>query len=164
VKARYAVWGLAFFVAGAVSACNVITTIAASGADFGGATATAHCDRRFVADGGQRSAFCQEIVNTAAASQFADDCTNKFKATPGTGLCPRAQIIAGCELDTINQDGSHVWDWYYDVSAIVADAGEFSGLDGGPTFADPVPQDLSAVALVCADPTRYAGGAELVLP
>ena len=93
-----------------VIACNAITSVVVSGASFGGATADAYCDRRYVTLGGQRSAFCQEIVNTLAASQFADDCMNKFKATPGTGLCPRAQIIAGCELDTINQDGSHVWD------------------------------------------------------
>jgi hypothetical protein len=164
VKGSYVAGIVALLVAAAASACNVIASIAVSGADFGGATATAHCDRRFVADGGQRSAFCQELVDTVAASQFADDCTKKFAATPGTGLCPRAEIIAGCELDTTNEDGSHVWDWYYDVSAIVADAGELAGLDGGPTFADPVPEDVAAVSLVCADPTRDAGGAKLVFP
>ena len=152
----------AFF--GVFTGCSAIASIANEGASFGGATADVHCDRRFTTDGGQRSAFCQELVATVAASQFSDDCHNKFRASAGPGLCPRDQIIAGCELDDQHKDGSHAWDWYYDVSSLIADAGLDAGVDGGPTFADPVAIDVSGVANVCADPTRYNDGAELVSP
>lgn len=134
------------------------------GADFGGATADAHCDRRTVAPGGQASAFCQEVVATVAAAQFSDDCRTKHAATPGPGLCPRATIIAGCKLDEKHGDGSIAWDWYYDVSSEVADAGAEAGPDGGPTFASPVAQTVTDVARICADRDRYQDGAELVTP
>jgi hypothetical protein len=152
----------AFF--GVFMGCSAIASIANEGASFGGATADVHCDRRFTTDGGQRSAFCQELVATVAASQFSDDCRNKFQASAGPGLCPRDQIIAGCELDDQHKDGSHAWDWYYDVSSFIADAGPNAGVDGGPTFADPVATNVSDVAKICADPTRYNDGAELVSP
>ncbi len=162
---RRRVAGIALLLlAGGATACAAITSIAVSGADFGGATADAHCDRRFVTGDRSRSAFCQEVVDTVAASQFADDCTTNFGATPGTGLCARAQILAGCKLDATNKDGSQVWDWYYDVTPLIADAGDLAGPDGGPTFAPPVPHSIVDVAVLCADPTRYAGGAALVLP
>jgi len=154
---------LALLAAGG-TACDAITSVIVTGADFGGATADAHCDRRYVAEGGQASAFCQEVVGTVAASQFSDDCRNKFQATPGAGLCPRERIIAGCALDKKTDDGSKVWDWYYDVSDVLADAGPDAGPDGGPTFAAPVPTDVSAVGAVCADRTRYEDGAELAFP
>jgi hypothetical protein len=154
---------LALFVAFATS-CDAVASIAVKGADFGGATADAHCDRRFVADGGQASAFCQEVTDTVAASQFSDDCRMKFHATPGPGLCPRAAIIAGCKLDEKHGDGSLVWDWYYDVSGMVAEAGAQAGPDGGPTFAEPVAQSEADVVRICADRTRYGDGAELALP
>jgi len=144
--------------------CSAIESIANEGASFGGATADVHCDRRFTTDGGQRSAFCQEVTTTVAASQFSDDCRNKFQASPGPGLCPRDQIIAGCSLDETHKDGSHAWDWYYDVSALIADAGPNAGVDGGPTFADPVATDVADVAKLCADRTRYNDGAELATP
>ncbi len=79
-------------------------------------------------------------------------------------LCPRDGIIAGCKLDEKHGDGSLVWDWYYDISATVAEAGAEAGPDGGPTFADPVARSVSDVARICADRTRYGAGAELAFP
>ena len=145
-------------------ACSAITSVAVTGADFGGATADAHCDRRFVTDGGQASAFCQEAIATLAASQFADDCRGKHQATAGTGLCPRARVIAGCKLDKKTDDHSTVNDWYYDVSDLIAEAGASRGVEGGATFDPPVPTDVSAVARACADRSRYEEGAELIPP
>ena len=167
VRHRHAARVLALLVlltASASAACNAITSVIVTGADYGGASADAHCDRRDVADGGQASAFCQEVVATIAASQFSDDCRHKFQATTGAGLCPRARIIAGCKLDKKSDDGSEVWDWYYDVSDLLAEAGTDAGPDGGPTFAAPVPRDVTAVAALCADRTRYEEGAELAFP
>lgn len=144
-------------VLAAVVSCDAITSVAVDGADFGGATANAHCDRRFVTDGGRPAAFCQEIVNTLAASQFGDDCRATHEATAGPGLCPREQIIAGCKLDKKNDDGSLVFDWYYDVSD--------GGAEGGPaTFEPPVPTSPTDVARTCADRVRYQEGAELAVP
>jgi hypothetical protein len=148
-----------FAAAAWTSGCDAFTSVLVSGASFGGATADVHCDRREVADGGQPSAFCQEVVGTLGASQFADDCSHKLLATPGPGLCPRARVLAGCRLDAKTQDGSLVWDWYYDVSNVPATLP-----DGGPTFAPPVPFDPDAVGLVCADRDRYPDGAELTYP
>jgi hypothetical protein len=149
---------------GSASGCSVVTDVAAQGADFGGATADAHCDRRDVTDGGEASAFCQEVVATVAASQFSDDCRMKHQATPGPGLCPRAKIIAGCKLLEKHGDGSIAWDWYYDVSGDIAEAGAEAGPGGGPTFASPVARTVDDVRAICADRTRYNDGAELVLP
>jgi hypothetical protein len=145
-------------------ACDAVTSVAVQGADFGGATADAHCDRRLPLDGGQPSSFCQDVQNTLAASQFSDDCRLHLLATPGTGLCPREGIIAGCKLDKKNDDGSIVHDWYYDVSGLLGAGGADAGADGGSPFADPVPRNVSEVAQVCADRTRYEDGAELAYP
>jgi hypothetical protein len=150
-------------LAAAAVACDAVVSIAAKGGDFAGATADVHCDRRYTADGGQPSSFCQEVVNTLAASQFADDCRLHLEATPGEGLCPRSNIIAGCKLRQAENDGSEVWDWYYDVSSFVAEIGPDDGPDGGPTFVNP-PQTIADVARLCADPTRYENGADLVTP
>lgn len=152
VRRVWSVGSLAFVIAG--SACDAVTSVVVDGADFGGATADAHCDRREVQDGGRPSSFCQEIVGTLAASQFADDCRATHQAAAGTGLCPRVGIIAGCKLETKNQDGSEVWDWYYEVS----------GVDAGAAFSPPIPGSAAAVAQTCADRARYADGAELVYP
>jgi hypothetical protein len=151
-------------LAAAVAACDVITDIAVQGADFGGATADAHCDRRYALDGGQPQSFCQEIQGTVAASQFSDDCRGHLQSTPGTGLCPREHLIAGCKLDKKTGDNSIVRDWYYDISSIIAEAGADAGPDGGPTFLQPTPRTLADVAKACADPTRYEEGAELIQP
>jgi hypothetical protein len=146
------------------AACSVVDAVAVEGADFGGATADAHCDRRLALDGGQPSSFCQEVQATVAASQFSDDCRLHLLATPGPGLCPRAGIIAGCKLDKKNDDGSIVHDWYYAVSDVADDGGADAGPDAEAPFASPVPQTVAQVAQVCADRSRYADGAELAFP
>jgi len=149
----------------AVSAagCATLGSIAVEAGDFAGAKADAHCDRRYVTDGGQPAAFCQEVVATVAAAEFADDCRAKHQAAAAPGLCPRERIIAGCKLEKKNDDESLVWDWYYDVSDIVAEAGPFGGPDGGPTF-ESRPRSAKEVAVTCADVTRYEEGAELAQP
>jgi hypothetical protein len=144
-----------------VAACDALTSVAVQGADFGGATADVHCDRRLTLDGGQPSAFCQDVQSTVAASQFSDDCRLHLGATPGPGLCPRAGIIAGCLLEKKNGDDSIVHDWYYDV---LGDGGDEAGPDGEAPFASPVPQSVPEVAQVCADGSRYPDGAELAFP
>ena len=154
--------GIAAFV-GVAAGCDTLGSIASEGVDFAGAKADAHCDRRYVTDGGQPAAFCQEVVSTVAAAQFADDCRTKHEATAGPGLCPREKIIAGCKLLKKNDDQSLVWDWYYDVSSVVAEAGAHAGPDGGATF-DSQQRDVSDVAKSCADPTRYEEGAVLAQP
>jgi len=148
----------------AISACDALTDVAVSAGDFAAATADAHCDRRFVADGGQAGAFCQEVSQTVAASQFADDCRGKHLATAGPGLCARSRIIAGCKLRKVNQDNSLVWDWYYDVSDILADAGPSAGPDGGFTFDFIPPTTVTDVSRLCASRSRYEDGADLALP
>ncbi len=132
--------GLLVLVAGVVSACSVVTSIAVQGADFGGA-------------------FCQEVVGTLAASQFADDCRNNHQATTGPGLCPRPEIIAGCKLNENNSDNSQVWDWYYDVASFPDEEP-----DGAPYFAPPVASSVADVGTLCADPSRYPEGAALTFP
>jgi hypothetical protein len=146
------------------TACSVLDAVAVQGADFGGATADAHCDRRLPLDGGQPSAFCQDVQATVAASQFSDDCRLHLGATPGPGLCPRDGIVAGCKLDEKNADGSIVHDWYYTVPGVAADGGMEEAPDGETPYAPPVPQTVAEVAQVCADRSRYQDGAELAFP
>lgn len=143
--------------------CGALGSVALEAGDFAGAKADAHCDRRFVTDGGQPAAFCQEVTATVAASEFSDDCRAKHQALAAPGLCPRVDIISGCKLLKHNDDDSQVWDWYYDVAAIVAEAGANAGPDGGPTF-DSVPRSVGDVKKLCADPTRYEEGAEPATP
>jgi hypothetical protein len=139
-------------------ACDATSGGTANGTDLGG-TADAHCDRRFVTDGGQPASFCQEIAGTLVASQFADNCRAKHQAAAGPGLCMRSGIIAGCKLDTKTADNSIVRDWYYDISSMVAEAGP-----SGPTFDPPVPTTVAEVGKTCADRVRYEDGAELIAP
>jgi hypothetical protein len=143
--------------------CAAIGSVALEATDFAGAKADAHCDRRFVTEGGQPAAFCQEVTATVAAAEFADDCRAKHQATAGPGLCTRTKIIAGCKLLKHNDDDSLVWDWYYDVSDILAEAGPNAGPDGGQTF-DSVPRNVKDVTQFCADPSRYEEGAEFAQP
>jgi hypothetical protein len=140
------------------SACDAVTGAAVGAADFAGAKADAHCDRRFVTAGGEPAPFCQEVMGTLAAAEFADDCRTKHKATADPGPCPRAKILAGCKLLKKNDDDSNVWDWYYDVSDLV-DAGPDAGW-----VSESLPRSVSDVAASCADRTRYEEGAELVVP
>jgi hypothetical protein len=161
-SSRFALsWLSALVLAGA--GCAALGSVALEAGDFAGVKADAHCDRRFVTDGGQPAAFCQEVVATVAAAEFADDCRAKHQANAEPGLCPRPRIIAGCKLLKHNDDDSLVWDWYYDVSDILADAGPRAGFDGGPTF-ESVPRGVSDVAQMCKDPSRYEEGAELAQP
>lgn len=135
------------------TACSAVEDQAVQAADFAGAKADAHCDRRYVTDGGTEAAFCQEVVQTVAASEFADDCRAKHEATADTGLCPRAKIIAGCKLLEKHEDDSVVYDWYYDVGGV-----------GSGVQIESVATSVDDVARMCADRTRYENGAELVKP
>jgi hypothetical protein len=148
---------------GALQACDALGSIASGGVDFAGAKAGAYCDRRFVTQGGQAAAFCQEIASTVAAAEFTDDCRTKHLATAGAGECPREHVIAGCQLSEHHDDKSVVTDWYYDVSEPLAEAGASAGPDGGPTF-ESVEHTVDDVAATCADATRYENGATLVMP
>jgi len=141
--------------------CDAVTNVAVGGADFAGAKADAYCDRRFVTDGGKPAAFCQEVVQTLAAAQFSDDCRVKHQASAGPGRCPRPRIIAGCKLHKHNDDDSEVWDWYYDVADLAADAAPDAGDGGGFEARALTVADVSAM---CADPGRYEDGAELAFP
>lgn len=140
--------------------CDTLSSVAVQAGDFAGAKSDAHCDRRYVTDGGQPAAFCQEVIATVAAAEFADDCRAKHEATAAPGPCPRERIIAGCKLRKANDDDSQVFDWYYDVSDVLAEAGTRAGPDGGATF-DSVQRGVADVAIACADRTRYEEGAEL---
>ncbi|MDB4940659.1 MAG: hypothetical protein JWP97_193 [Labilithrix sp.] len=147
----------------ALCGCGALGSVASEGVDFAGAKADAYCDRRFVTAGGQAAAFCQEQASTVAAAEFADDCRTKHKATAGAGLCPRANVIAGCRTLEKHDDDSTTTDWYYDVSGLLAEAGPNAGPDGGQTF-DSVQKSVAQVTATCADRARYESGAELVLP
>jgi hypothetical protein len=140
--------------------CDTLSTVAIQAGDFAGAKSDAHCDRRYVTDGGQPAAFCQEVIATVAAAEFADDCRAKHEATAAPGPCPRERIIAGCKLHKANDDDSQVFDWYYDVSDVLAEAGTHAGPDGGATF-DSVQRAVKDVEAACADRSRYEEGAEL---
>jgi hypothetical protein len=118
--------------------------------DVVGQTGDAYCDRRFVAVGREGAPFCQEIVDTVATGQFEDDCRDKHAAQAGEGTCPRERRIAGCKLHKQNDDGSEVWDWFYDTSNL-DDAGR-------SRFADPV-TSKEEVKSLCADKARYEEGA-----
>jgi hypothetical protein len=158
---KFAAYGWLVCFACAPLACeSVVSSVVLEGGDFAGAKADAHCDRRFVTDGGQAAAFCQEVKATVATSEFTDDCRAKHHATAGSGLCPRANVIAGCRILKHNDDDSLVWDWYYDVSSL--DAG-VPGPDGGPVF-DTVARAVPDVERMCADPKRYELGAEFARP
>ena len=105
--------------------------------DVVGETGDAHCDRRFVAPGREPGSFCQEIIDTIATGEFVDDCRDKHAARADEGRCARERIIAGCKVGKENDDGSEVWDWFYDVSDL-EDAGraDSSGEAGEPIFKD----------------------------
>ena len=140
--------------------------------DVIGETGDVYCDRRFVSNPSKtRAPFCQEVIDTIAVSQVRDDCREKHAAQAGEGKCPRANIIAGCKLHKDNDDGSEVFDWYYDGSDL-EDAGNEdedqdqdqdadAGADAEPIFKDPV-RTKEEVEELCADPKRYEEGATFV--
>ncbi len=145
--------------------CKPAGCVAGAFGDVVGETGDAHCDRRYVDPGWQAASFCQEIRDTVATSQFKDDCREKHGAAAGDGTCGRERIIAGCKNDKKNDDNSEVYDWYYDVSEIIAAEGREAGPDGGPTFEDEDKKlTVDAVKAMCADRSRYEDGAELAMP
>jgi hypothetical protein len=156
------IWRFAFVLVCAAG-CDTLGSFAVEAGDFAGAKADAYCDRRYVTDGGTPAAFCQEVIATVAASEFADDCRTKHRATAAPGRCPREGIIAGCKLLKVNDDKSQVWDWYYDVSDMVADAGADAATDAAPPF-EIRPRSVADVAALCGDRSRYEEGAELDKP
>jgi hypothetical protein len=95
------------------------------------------------------------VLDTVAQSQFESDCRDSHGASHGDGRCPRDHIIAGCELHKNNDDGSKVYDWYYDVS----DLEDAAAHDAAPPFSDPPVTTKDEVKKLCADPTRYDEGA-----
>ncbi len=144
---------LAVIAAGA--GCRAGGCVAATLGDVVGATGDAFCDRRHMPLDREPGSFCQEIVDTLATSQFQDDCREKHSARAEEGRCPREQALGGCKLSKVNDDGSEVIDWFYDVSAFER--------DGGMPFVDPA-RTTEEVKLLCADPTRYEEGSTFVLP
>lgn len=143
------------FVLGASAGCRAGGCVAASLGDVVGATGDAFCDRRYVPQDREPGSFCQEIVDTLAASEFQDDCRDKHAARAEEGRCPREQALGGCKVHKENDDGSEVFDWYYDVSSL--------DRDGGKPFVDPV-RTREDVLRLCADPSRYEEGASFVDP
>lgn len=149
-----------------ISGCKVGGCIAATLGDVVGETSDVACDRRFVTPPHKPGSFCQEVIDTVAVSQVEDDCKRKFGARPIDDKCPRDKIIAGCKLHKDNDDGSEVYDWYYDISDLedasaqkALDAG--ADADAGPLFEDPARTKEDVMAL-CADPKRYDEGASYV--
>jgi hypothetical protein len=123
------------------SACFVEDVAAGALASLAGKTGS--CDRR---SGSSKTpqAFCQEIEDTVASSQFKDDCEGHLGGTYRDGDCPRDGVIAGCKLRKVNKDHSVVTDWYYPGDAHITSKNDVAGL--------------------CADSKRYDDGADLVTP
>jgi hypothetical protein len=139
----------------ALSGCRIGGCAAAALGDVVGETGDAHCDRRYVTPGHEPASFCQEVIDTVAQSQFESDCRDSHGASQGDGRCPRDRIIAGCELHKDNDDGSKIYDWYYDVS----DLEDAAAHDAAPAFPDPPVTTKDEIKKLCADPTRYDEGA-----
>jgi len=139
-----------------VTGCRVGGWVASVVGDVVGSKGDAACDRRYVSDpSAEPSAFCQEVIDTVASSQIEDDCSSKFHAKAFDGQCPRENAIGGCKYNQTNDDGSEVYDWYYNVSDLEKERG--SEFQSHVDTAD----DVRAK---CADPGRYEGGAEFVEP
>lgn len=119
-----------------------------------GASGDVACDRRFVS-GGEASGFCQEVRGTVAASMVRDDCEERHHARALRGRCPVEKRIAGCKLQLLTEDGSEVFDWYYDVREL-----ERASRTAFASHAVSVEE----VRRKCADADRYEEGAELVMP
>lgn len=125
--------------------------------DVVGQTGDAYCDRRHVASDREPSTFCQEIIDTVALSQFQDDCSEKHGARTGEGRCAREHVLGGCKIHKENDDGSEVYDWYYDTSEL-EDAG-----DASIDVREPL-RTVEEVKALCVDPSRYEEGAHFVEP
>jgi hypothetical protein len=156
---------LPFLLFALVAGCRAGGCAANTLGDVVGETGDAYCDRRFVANTEKEPApFCQEIVDTVAQSEFQEDCRAKFAAKAEEGRCPRERIIGGCKIHKNNDDGSEIWDWYYDVSDLEEagidgrDAALPDGGDAGPLFKEPV-TTKEQVKKLCEDKLRYDEGA-----
>lgn len=146
------------------SGCKVGGCAANVLGDVIGETGDVYCDRRFVTSTSKKPApFCQEVIDTIAVSQVSDDCREKHAARTAEGLCPREKIIAGCKIHKDNDDGSEVWDWYYDVSDLEDAGSADASAEGAPLFEDPV-HTKEEVKDLCADPKRYEEGATFAEP
>ncbi len=91
-----------------------------------------------------------------AGSQFRDDCTNHLHGKATEDLCPRAGTIAGCKIDKVNDDGSDVIDWFYEMSTM-GDAAKLV-----PAGSEVVTKD--DVRKKCTDKKRYEDGAHFIEP
>lgn len=143
------------------SGCRVGGCAAHFLGDVVGETSDVSCDRRFADPPNKPGSFCQEVIDTVAVSQIEDDCREKHGGHPTDSRCPRDRIIAGCKLNQTNDDGSEVYDWYYDVTDLEDAAAQReldAGLDATPLFEDPA-RTKEDVKALCADPKRYDQGA-----
>jgi hypothetical protein len=125
------------------------TQCKAVGGIIGGLGGTdSSCDRRTgLSDNPQP--FCQEIIETVAGAEFREDCSNKLKGTARESPCPREHIVAGCQVNVTNDDGSVIIDWFYSVDH-----------DGAsPIKEQDRVRTREQVAAKCAEPGRYEGGA-----
>ncbi|WP_394826986.1 hypothetical protein [Pendulispora albinea] len=140
----------------ATASCRAGGWVASIVGDVVGSKGDAACDRRYVSDVNEEpSGFCQEVIDTVAVSQIQDDCNDKHHSRAMEGRCPREGIIGGCKLSITNDDGSEVYDWYYDVRDLESST--------GATFKSRVATQ-DDVRAQCADARRYEEGAEFVLP
>ena len=78
----------------------------------------------------------------------------KHTASAGEGRCPREHALGACKLHKENDDGSEVFDVFYDVTDLEADGG---------VFEEPV-RTKDEVKKLCADKARYEEGATFVEP
>jgi len=129
--------------------CSAVEFIGGSLAATVGISEDSYCDRRFVSDdkADKRTAFCQDIVDTVADSEFREDCSKKFGARTGTGRCDRGTTIGGCAVSEVERDGSQVTDWFYLTD-----------------FDDAGPRNKDDVGKLCGDRSRYERGASFVTP
>jgi hypothetical protein len=136
------------------TSCKTTALVATTITSAVGGTGDVACDRRFVS-GGEAAGFCQEVIRTVAVSAIRDDCLEKHRARALRGRCPHEKRIAGCKLSLLTDDGSEVYDWYYDVHDLERQK--------QMSFASHV-ESIEDVRRQCADARRYEEGAELVMP
>lgn len=114
---------------------------------------TGSCDKRTRSS--DPEPICEELVNSVARPQFKADCQSNVHGAYADSECSREKAIGGCEIGGENQDGSHVVDWFYDVTGD-ANAAKYPSKDVAKTITD--------VRAFCADSARYPQGGRLVAP